>query len=127
MSSYLYWTPLLLRGAIILRQDEWVYWFHSDLEEIAVLRGEEGIIGFANIMPMYDNGEGISVDLMRFKPEAPSGTMDFIFLSLLEWAKEEGYRRFNMGMSPLSNVGQSNYSFVSEKVAAQIFLHGQYF
>lgn len=78
-------------------------------------------------MPMYDNGEGISVDLMRFKPEAPSGMMDFIFLSLLEWAKEEGYRKFNMGMSPLSNVGQSNYSFVSEKVAAQIFLHGQYF
>jgi phosphatidylglycerol lysyltransferase len=30
-------------------------------------------------------------------------------------------------MSPLSNVGQSKYSFLIEKVAAQIFLHGQYF
>ncbi|KOP79226.1 lysylphosphatidylglycerol synthetase [Lysinibacillus sp. FJAT-14745] len=94
---------------------------------IAVLRGAEGVIGFASIMPMYDNGERLSVDLMRFKPGAPSGTMDFIFLSLFEWAKAEGYHVFNMGMSPLSNVGQSRYSFLSEKIAAQIFLHGQHF
>ncbi|MFJ5765357.1 bifunctional lysylphosphatidylglycerol flippase/synthetase MprF [Lysinibacillus sp. NPDC093210] len=94
---------------------------------IAVLRGAEGVIGFASLMPMYDNGERISVDLMRFKPGAPSGTMDFIFLSLFEWAKEQGYRVFNMGMSPLSNVGQSRYSFLSEKIAAQIFLHGHFF
>ena len=64
---------------------------------------------------------------MRFTPGAPSGTMDFIFLSLFEWAKEEGYRTFNMGMSPLSNVGLSKFSFLSEKIAAQIFLHGQFF
>ncbi|MGE7997091.1 bifunctional lysylphosphatidylglycerol flippase/synthetase MprF [Lysinibacillus sp. NPDC093190] len=94
---------------------------------IAALRGAEGVIGFASLMPMYDNDERLSVDLMRFKPGAPSGTMDFIFLSLFEWAKAEGYRVFNMGMSPLSNVGQSRYSFLSEKIAAQIFLHGQHF
>lgn len=64
---------------------------------------------------------------MRFKPGPPSGTLDYIFLSLFEWAKEEGYHVFNIGMSPLSNVGQSKYSFLSEKIAAQIFLHGQYF
>lgn len=100
---------------------------YLNTSKIAVLRGAEGVIGFASIMPMYDNGERISVDLMRFKPGAPSGTMDFIFLSLFQWAKEQGYHVFNMGMSPLSNVGQSRYSFLSEKIAAQIFLHGQYF
>ncbi|MFC5602647.1 bifunctional lysylphosphatidylglycerol flippase/synthetase MprF [Sporosarcina koreensis] len=100
---------------------------YLNTSEIAVLRDAERILGFASLMPMYDNGERISVDLMRFKPEAPNGTMDFIFLSLFEWAKAKGYRIFNIGMSPLSNVGRSKYSFVSEKVAAQIFLHGQYF
>ncbi|WP_233505419.1 bifunctional lysylphosphatidylglycerol flippase/synthetase MprF [Sporosarcina sp. BI001-red] len=95
--------------------------------QVAVLRNEDGIIGFASLMPMYDNGERISIDLMRYNPDAPSGTMDFIFLSLFEWAKEEGYHVFNIGMSPLSNVGKSRYSFLSEKIAAQIFLHGQYF
>ena len=100
---------------------------YLNTSRIAILRDEEGIIGFASLMPMYDNDERISVDLMRFKPGAPSGTMDFIFLSLFEWAKGEGYKVFNIGMSPLSNVGQSKYSFLSEKIAAQIFLHGQYF
>lgn len=100
---------------------------YLNTSQVAVLRNEEGIIGFASLMPMYDQGKRISVDLMRFRPDAPSGTMDFIFLSLFEWAKEEGYLIFNIGMSPLSNVGKSRYSFISEKIAAQIFLHGQYF
>lgn len=100
---------------------------YLNASKVAILRGEKGIIGFASLMPMYDNDERISVDLMRFKPEAPSGTMDFIFLSLFEWAKGEGYQIFNIGMSPLSNVGQSRFSFLSEKIAAQIFLHGHYF
>lgn len=30
-------------------------------------------------------------------------------------------------MAPLSNVGASRFSFLSEKIASQIFLHGQLF
>jgi phosphatidylglycerol lysyltransferase len=96
--------------------------------EIAILKNiNEEAIGFASLMPVYDNSQTISVDLMRFIPSSPSGTMDFIFLSLFEWAKEKGYNQFNLGMAPLSNVGLSKYSFFSEKVAAQIYLHGQVF
>jgi len=96
--------------------------------EIAILKNiNEDVIGFASLMPVYDNNQTISVDLMRFIPSSPSGTMDFIFLSLFEWAKEKGYNQFNLGMAPLSNVGLSKYSFFSEKVAAQIYLHGQVF
>ncbi|MDR4889367.1 bifunctional lysylphosphatidylglycerol flippase/synthetase MprF [Fredinandcohnia sp. QZ13] len=96
--------------------------------EIAILKNKnEEVIGFASLMPVYDNNQTISVDLMRFKPGSPSGTMDYIFLSLLEWAKEQGYSQFNLGMAPLSNVGLSKFSFFSEKVAAQIYLHGQVF
>ena len=93
---------------------------YLNTSKVAVLRDKEGIIGFASLMPMYDCDERISVDLMRFKPGAPYGTMDFIFLSLFDWAKEQGYLIFNIGMSPLSNVGQFKFSFLSEKVAAKI-------
>ncbi|MBS4223945.1 bifunctional lysylphosphatidylglycerol flippase/synthetase MprF [Lederbergia citrea] len=99
---------------------------YLNTSRLIVLRGAEGIIGFASLMPMYDDNNKISVDLMRFKPGAPSGTMDFIFLSLFKWAQESGYQNFNLGMAPLSNVGLSKFSFLSEKVAAQIFLHGQF-
>ena len=96
--------------------------------EIVILKNiHEEVIGFASLMPVYDNDQTISVDLMRFLPSSPSGTMDFIFLSLFEWAKEKGYTQFNLGMAPLSNVGLSKYSFFSEKVAAQIYLHGHVF
>ena len=96
--------------------------------EVAILKNtDEEVIGFASLMPVYDQDQTVSVDLMRFIPSSPSGTMDFIFLSLFEWAKEKGYTQFNLGMAPLSNVGLSKYSFFSEKVAAQIYLHGQVF
>jgi phosphatidylglycerol lysyltransferase len=63
---------------------------------------------------------------MRFKQDVQAGAGDFLFLCLIDWAKEQGYARFNMGMAPLANVGLSRFSFLSEKVAAQIFLHGHF-
>lgn len=85
--------------------------------EIAILKNKnEEVIGFASLMPVYDNNQTISVDLMRFKPGSPSGTMDYIFLSLLEWAKEQGYSQFNLGMAPLSNVGLSKFSFLVKRL-----------
>jgi phosphatidylglycerol lysyltransferase len=96
--------------------------------EIAVVRVNGTVIlGFVSLMPVYDQKQTISLDLMRFGKDAPNGTMDFVFLSLFEWAKEQGYQYFNIGMAPLSNVGLSKFSFLSEKVASQIFLHGQFF
>jgi len=94
---------------------------------IAIVRDEnKRILGFMSIMHVYDDHQTISVDLMRVRPEAPSGTIDFLFLSLIDWAKEQRYQRFNMGMAPLANVGLSRFSFLSEKIAAQLFLHGHF-
>lgn len=100
---------------------------YLDTSHLVVMRGKEGIVGFANLMPMYDDDKVLSVDLMRFKRDAQSGTMDYIFLYLFEWAKESGYEKFNLGMAPLSNVGLSKYAFLPEKLAFQLFLHGQLF
>ncbi|WP_045523986.1 bifunctional lysylphosphatidylglycerol flippase/synthetase MprF [Neobacillus niacini] len=92
---------------------------------IAVVKNSEGqILGFTSIMPVYDDHTTISVDLMRFRKNSPKGTMDYLLLQLVDWAKVAGYSRFNMGMAPLANVGLSKFSFLSEKIAAQIFLHG---
>ncbi|WP_257984481.1 bifunctional lysylphosphatidylglycerol flippase/synthetase MprF [Neobacillus cucumis] len=94
---------------------------------IAIVKDEnDQILGFMSIMCVYDDFKTVSVDLMRFKQSAPDGLIDFLFLSLIDWAMGEGYQRFNMGMAPLSNVGLSKFSFLSEKIAAQIFLHGHF-
>ncbi|AZB44001.1 bifunctional lysylphosphatidylglycerol flippase/synthetase MprF [Bacillus sp. FJAT-42376] len=94
---------------------------------VAVLRNAAGtMMAFATIMPVYDS-ETISIDLMRHSSEVPSGTMDMIFISIILDMKEQGYKWFNLGMAPLSNVGQNKYAFWSERAAARIYKHGQYF
>lgn len=94
---------------------------------IAILKdSDEQTIAFASIMPIYDNHITLSIDLMRHIPNSPSGTMDFLFLELFEWGKLNGYKRFNLGMAPLANVGLSKYSFIGEKIASQIYTHGNF-
>lgn len=84
------------------------------------------IIAFASIMPNYDDHCTISADLIRYRPGVPDGTLDFLYLSLFDWAKEKGYRRFNMGMAPLENIEVSRFTSLSERIAAQIFFHGHF-
>ncbi|MDU7982827.1 MAG: phosphatidylglycerol lysyltransferase domain-containing protein [Clostridium perfringens] len=92
---------------------------------IAILKDREGEIkAFTNIMYMYDN-ESFSVDLMRFSKNTPRGVMDFMFINLIEYGKENGYEIFNMGMAPLANVGLSKYAFWNEKLALQFYENGQ--
>lgn len=46
----------------------------------------------------------ITVDLMRYTSACPHGTMDFLFLSLFRWAKEQGFHTCSLGMAPLANM-----------------------
>ncbi|MGJ9506482.1 bifunctional lysylphosphatidylglycerol flippase/synthetase MprF [Actinotignum sp. GS-2025b] len=89
---------------------------------VLLVRGEERIEGFASLMPM---APGVaSVDLMRIRPDAPGGTMDGIFVSLIEWAKENGYTHVNLGMAPMSNTGTTRFSRAREKVVRVIYDFG---
>ncbi|MEK5399794.1 bifunctional lysylphosphatidylglycerol flippase/synthetase MprF [Paenibacillus sp. FSL K6-2859] len=103
-------------------------WFKEDylqLAPIAILRNSEGLVlAFASIAPGYDRGETLSIDLMRHRKGAPNGTMDYLFIRLLEWAKSEGYHRFNLGNAPLSSVGQNAGALREEKLAHLVFKRG---
>ncbi len=99
---------------------------YIEMDKIAIVRNAEGEIkAFATIMPMYDN-KTLSVDLMRFKDIQLNGIMDFIFVNLFEYSKENGYEFFNLGLVPLAEVGESKYSFIREKIAYQIFINGNF-
>ncbi len=98
---------------------------YLSLSPIALIRAPQGkIVAFASLMPAYRDMDEISVDLMRFLPETPNGTMDYLFLRLLLWARESGYARFNFGMAPLSNVGQSGYPTAAERLAGFMYSYG---
>jgi len=60
-------------------------------------------LAFANLWRSGDGGE-LSVDLMRHAESAPPGTMDFLLCELIALAREDGCRRFNLGLAPLSGL-----------------------
>lgn len=96
---------------------------------IAVIRNsDEKIVAFANFMPTYTNSIG-TIDLMRHSPEeAPSGTMDFLFINLFQYMRDEtGIEYFDLGMAPLANVGTSRKSFTQERIAYLVYNFGSRF
>ena len=64
---------------------------------------EEKIVGFVNLIPDYTPGEA-NFDLMRKTADAPSGTMDFLFVKMFEYLKAQGYQSCNLGMVPMSGI-----------------------
>lgn len=95
---------------------------------IAVVKNaEDEIVSFANIIPSYTKEIG-TIDLMRHHPtKAPSGSMDFLFIHLFEYMKEEHIQYFDLGMAPLANVGQSRKSFLQERIASLVYSFGSHF
>ncbi|MCX8025903.1 MAG: phosphatidylglycerol lysyltransferase domain-containing protein, partial [Thermanaerothrix sp.] len=84
-------------------------WFDEDYLRqcpAMIIRTAEGrISAFASLILDLPPG-GVSVDLMRHRRATESGTMDFLFVSLLEWAKTAGYTVFDLGLSALVGVGE---------------------
>ena len=59
--------------------------------------------------------------------KAPEGIMDYLFVKLFQYFKEEGKQYFDMGMAPLANVGTEEDSFIEEKVANLVYVFAQRF
>ena len=93
---------------------------------LAVVRRHDEIIAFANLWAGSDQEE-LSIDLMRFRPESPSGIMDFLFVNLLLWGQEQGYRFFDLGMAPLSGMENRPFAPVWHRIGAFVFRQGEHF
>jgi len=52
------------------------------------------LLAFVNLIPSWRCGEA-TFDLMRYRTAAPRGTMDYLFVKLLEYHRERGFERFN--------------------------------
>ncbi len=92
----------------------------------AIIRRGGEIQAFANIWPGAEK-EALSIDLMRHRPEAPQGTMDYLFLNLMLWGKREGYRWFSLGMAPFSGLEYHPFSPLGNKLGAFLYRHGEHF
>ncbi|MCY1045674.1 bifunctional lysylphosphatidylglycerol flippase/synthetase MprF [Corallococcus sp. bb12-1] len=93
---------------------------------VAVVFKDGVLMGFANVWAP-DTKEELSVDLMRYVPGSPHGAMDYLFTSLMLWGREQGFRRFNLGMAPFSGFEERTLAPVWNRLGALVFRHGEHF
>ncbi len=90
---------------------------------VMLVRDPDGRLrAFANIIHAYQRNEA-SIDLMRHVADLEPGTMDFLFIELLSWAKETGYESFDLGLSALSGVGEKAADPAIERSLRFIYEH----
>lgn len=87
-----------------------------------LMNPDREIIAFVNEVPSYCKDE-VSIDLMRHKEAVPSGTMDFLFLRLLQYYNEKRYKYFNLGLAALAGVGESPDASFQERALHQLYEH----
>ncbi len=93
---------------------------------LAVVSRGERILAFANIWA-GSGGEELSVDLMRFGSAAPENCMDFLFVQLMLWGRENGFAWFNLGMAPFSGLASMSMAPLWNRFGAFLFQHGENF
>jgi phosphatidylglycerol lysyltransferase len=93
---------------------------------VALVRAGNEPAAFANLW-LSGSREELSVDLMRFGPDAPRGAMDYLFIELMLWGQAQGYRWFNLGMAPLSGLERHPLAPAWHRVGNFVFRHGEHF
>ncbi|CAI9402105.1 Phosphatidylglycerol lysyltransferase [Pleomorphomonas sp. T1.2MG-36] len=95
-------------------------------QPVAVLKRVGRIFAFATLMVSGD-GQEAAIDLMRFTPKSPNGTMELLFTRVLLHFKAAGFRDFSLGMAPLAGLSDSPMAPLWHKLGRAAFEHGNAF
>ena len=93
---------------------------------IALVRRDGEPVAFANLWQSAGHEE-LAVDLMRFSPDAPPGAMDFLFVELMLWARQQGFGWFSLGVAPLAGLERHPLAPAWHRIGNFIFRHGEHF
>jgi phosphatidylglycerol lysyltransferase len=92
----------------------------------ALVRQDGRPIAFANVWCGAQQVE-LSIDLMRYAPDAPAGVMEYLFIALMQWGKAQGYQWFNLGMAPLAGIENRPLAPLWNRAVNLVFRHGDHF
>lgn len=67
------------------------------------------------------------MDLMRYPPDSPNGLMDYLFVQIMLWGREQGYQWFNLGMAPLAGLQNRSFAPLWNRFGALVFGQGETF
>ncbi len=90
----------------------------------AMVRIEGRIMAFATLWTTAQR-TAFSIDLMRYADDAPKDIMDYLFVELLHWGREQGYVAFEFGMAPLAGLEDRPLAPVLSRVGNLLFERGE--
>jgi phosphatidylglycerol lysyltransferase len=90
--------------------------------DMAVLQREGRIVAFTNLWRTAD-GRRLSVDLMRYSPDAPPQVMDALLVELLLWAQANGYVSCDLGRTPLAGLEEHRLANLMTRIGSLIYTH----
>jgi phosphatidylglycerol lysyltransferase len=93
---------------------------------IALVRHHGTIVAFANLWTTLSKAK-LSVDLMRYTPEAPVGVMQYLLTELMLWGRAQGYQSFTLGVAPLSGLDSRALAPLWSRAGAFMYQHGEHF
>jgi phosphatidylglycerol lysyltransferase len=91
---------------------------------IAVVKKNETPLAFSNILQGADRYE-LATDLLRYRPEAPAGIIDYMLINTMLWGQKHDYEWFNLGMAPLSGMNEHDFSPGWNKLANFVYTYGE--
>ena len=92
----------------------------------AVVKVGGEIVAFANLWFGAEKQE-LSIDLMRFRKDAPKGIMEYLFVELMLYGHDQGFKWFNLGMAPLSGLESRVLAPTWQRIGTFVFRHGEHF
>jgi phosphatidylglycerol lysyltransferase len=87
---------------------------------VAVAKYQGQIVAFASLWRDGAKQE-VAIDLMRYGRNAPKRVMEYLTLSTLLWAQEQGYVWFNLGLAPLSGLQSHRLANALHKFGGYLF------
>lgn len=93
---------------------------------LVLIHEADQVSAFANIL-VTETRQVATIDLMRHRPEANNGTMDYLFIELMLAMKAEGYRGFSLGMAPLSGLVERTGAPLWDRFGMLVYKRGKRF
>jgi phosphatidylglycerol lysyltransferase len=91
---------------------------------VAIVRSEGKIVAFATLWTTASK-TSFSMDLMRYSDEAPKNVMDYLFVELLQWGKEQGFTAFEFGVAPLAGLQDRPLAPIMSRVGRLLYERGE--
>ena len=91
---------------------------------VAVVRQEGRPVAFATLWTTAARS-AFSMDLMRYADDAPKNIMDYLFVELIAWGRDQGYEAFEFGMAPLAGLDDRPLAPIMSRVGKLLFERGE--